>query len=99
MIDFEFVRVQIVRVADNHAICFGIEIDNVTRPQRSAGKSFSLADSEKLDAVVFGNEVPIDIVNLAAMIFVFAKVRTRKRFVIIFRSYTNYLTFSFVRDL
>jgi hypothetical protein len=40
---------------------------------------------------VFGNEVSIDIINLAAMKFVFAEVRTQKRFVIISRYETNFL--------
>ena len=35
-IDFEFVANQIFGIADDHAICFRIEIDDVTRPQRTA---------------------------------------------------------------
>src|SRR6266481_8880899 len=73
-IDFEFLTDQIVDIAHDHPICFGIEIDNITRPRRSAWKSFALADGEKLDAGVLGNEVPIDIVNLTPMKFVFAQM-------------------------
>ena len=97
-VDFELLTDQIVGVAHDHAICFRIEVDNVTRPQRSARKSFALADREELDAAVFGNEVSIDIINLTAMKFVFAEVRTQKRFVIISRYETNFLAIDLAGD-
>jgi hypothetical protein len=73
-IDLEFLASQVICIADDDAICCWVEIDNVTRPQRAARKSFALADGEEFDAAVFGNEVSIDIINLAAMKFVFAEV-------------------------
>src|SRR4029077_20758525 len=98
-IDFELLANQVVGVANNDAICCWVEINNVTRPQRSARKSFALADGEQFDPTVFGNEVSIDIINLAAMKFFFAEVRTQKRFVIISRYETNFLAIDLVGDL
>ena len=95
-IDVELLANQVVGVANNDAICCRVEVDNVTRPERSARKSFALADGEELDAAVFGNEVSVDIINLAAMKFVFAEVRTQKRFVIISRYETNFLAIDLV---
>jgi hypothetical protein len=57
-----------------------------------------LSDSEKLDAAMFGNEVPIDIVNFAAVKFAFAQMGTQKRFVIISRYETNFLAIDLVGD-
>src|SRR6476620_5537106 len=98
-IDVELLANQVVGVANNDAICCRVEVDNVTRPQRSARKSFALADGEQFDPTVFGNEVAIDIINLAAMKFFFAEVRTQKRFVIISRYETNFLAIDLVCDL
>ena len=97
-IDLEFVANQIVRVADDDAICCRIEIDHITRPRRTAGKSFALTDREQLDAVMFADEISIDIVNLAAMKFVFAQMRAQKRLVIVAGNKTNFLTVDLVGD-
>src|SRR6266404_6976293 len=95
-VDLEFVTDQIVNVANDYAICLGVEIDDVARTRRSARKSFTLTNGEEFDAVMFANEISINIVNLAAMKFVFAEVRTQKRFVIISRYETNFLAIEFV---
>ena len=84
-IDFEFVANQIVGVTNDHAICFGIQVDDVTRPERSAGKSFALANREEFDAVVFRNKVSVYVVDFTAMKFLFTEMRTQERFVIISR--------------
>src|SRR5207237_4243552 len=60
--------------------------------RRSARKSFTLTNGKEFDAVMLANEISINIVNLAAMKFVFAEVRAQKRFVIISRHETNFLT-------
>jgi len=91
-VDLEFVTDQIVNVANDYAICLGVEIDDVARTRRSARKSFTLTNGEEFDAVMLANEISINIVNLAAMKFVFAEVRAQKRFVIISRHETNFLT-------
>ena len=69
------------------------------RPERAAGKTFALTNREKLETVVFGNEVSIDIVNLTAMKFFLAEMRTQKRFVIVPRHETNFLTVDLIGDL
>src|SRR5438874_383547 len=40
-VDLEFVTDQIVNVANDHAICLGVEIDDVARTRRSARKPFT----------------------------------------------------------
>ena len=47
---------------------------------------------------MFSDEISIDIVNLAAMKFVFAEMRTQKRFVIVSRNKTNFLAIDLVGD-
>src|SRR6478609_8157019 len=98
-IDFELLANQVVGLANNDTICCWVEINNVTRPQRSARKSFALADGKQFDPTVFGNEVSFDIINLAAMKFFFAEVRTQKFLVIISRYETNFLAIDLVGDL
>ena len=88
-----------LRVADDDTISFGIQIDHVTRTRGTAGKSFPLSDREQLDAVVFANEISIDVVNFAAMKFVIAQMRTQKRLVIVAGNETNLLAVDFVGDL
>ena len=97
-INFEFVREQIVGVADNDAILFRIEIDHITRTHRAAGQSFALADGEELDAIVLAHEISGDIVNLAAMKSRVAETRAQEGFVIVTGHKTNLLTVDLVRD-
>ena len=97
-VDFEFITNQIFGIADDDAICCRIEIDNVTRPRRTARQPFALSDREQLDAVMFGDEVSIDIVNFAAMKFVFAEMRTQKCFVIVSGNETDFLAVDLVGD-
>src|SRR6266550_4254076 len=73
-IDFEFVANQVVRIADDDAIRCRIKIDNVTRAGRTPGQPLALSDREQLDPVVFTNEVSIDVVNFAAMKFIFTQM-------------------------
>src|SRR5207247_2979183 len=98
-VDFEFIRDQIVGVADDDTISFGIQIDHVTRTRRTAGKSFPLSDREQLDAVMLTEEISIDVVNFAAMKLVIAQMRKQKRLVIVARNETNLLAVDFVGDL
>ena len=95
-IDLEFIHHQIIGVADDDTICFRIQIGDVTRTRRTAGKSFPLSDREQLDAVVFANEISIDVVNFAAMKFVIAQMRTQKRLVIVAGNETDLLAVDFV---
>ena len=98
-INLELVTDQIVRASDDDPVRFRIEINHVARPGRAAGQSFALTDCEKLDSFVFGDKISIDIVNLAAMKFVLAKVRAQKCLVIIARHKADLLTVDLVRDL
>ena len=93
----EFIANQIVHVADDYAIRFGVDVDHVTRPERSAGKTFTLANREELDSIVLGDEISLNIVNLSALKFVFAKVRAQERFVVVSRHETNFLTVDLIR--
>src|SRR5438874_11796655 len=97
-IDFEFVADQIFSVADDHAISLRIDIDDVTRPKRSARQSFALTDREQFNAFVFADEVSSDIVNLAAMKFVFAEMGTQESLVIVAWNETNFLAVDLIRD-
>ena len=98
-LNFELIANQILGVADDHAICFRIEIDDITRTQRTAGQSFALADREELDAIVLADEISIDIVNLAAMKCRVAQMRAQERFVIVAGNKTNLLAVDLVGDL
>src|SRR5207302_10649248 len=64
-VDLEFVTDQIVKVANDHAICLGVEIDDVARTRRSAGTSFTLTNGEEFDAVMLARDIAVHIVNLA----------------------------------
>ena len=65
LVDFEFVRDQILGVADDDAVRRRIDIDDVTRLRRTAGQTFALADGEHLDAFVFAEEIALEIVDAA----------------------------------
>ena len=47
---------------------------------------------------MFANKVSLHIVNFAAMKFVFAEMRSKKRFVIISRHETDFLTVDLIGD-
>ena len=48
-----------------------IEIDDITRTRRTAGQPFALSDRKQLDALMFTEEIPGDIVNFATVKFAF----------------------------
>src|SRR5215831_16029743 len=98
-IDLELLADQVVGIANNDAICFRIEIDNITRTQRTAGQPFALSDREQLDALMFTDEISSDVVNFAAMKFVFAQMGTQKCLVIVAGNKTNFLAVNLVGDL
>src|SRR5437773_7410877 len=98
-VDFELVTNQIVGIADDDAICCRIKIDNVTRTRRTSGQPLALSDREQLDPVMFTNEVSIDVVNFAAMKFIFTQMRAQKRLVIVAGNKTNFLAVNLVGDL
>ena len=86
----------IVRIANDDAVCCRIKIDNVPRARRTAGQPFALSDREQLEPVMFTEEISIDIVNLAAVKFVFTDMRTQKRLVIVAGNKTNFLAIDLV---
>src|SRR5207248_10564303 len=98
-VDFEFAYDQIVGIADDDAICCRIKIDDITRARRTPGQPLALSDREQLDPVMFSNEVSIDVVNLAAMKFIFTQMRAQKRLVIVAGNKTNFLAVNLVGDL
>src|SRR6266496_4825925 len=91
VIDLKFIHDQIVRIANDDAICCRIKIDNVTRAWRTPGQPLALPDRKQLDPVMFTNEVSIDVVNFAAMKFIFTQMRAQKRLVIVTGNKTNFL--------
>ena len=97
-IDLEFLADQIISIANDDAICCRIKIDNVTRAERTPGQTFALTDREQFDAVMFTNKVSIDVVNFAAMKFIFAQMRAQKRLVIVAGNKTNFLAVDLVGD-
>src|SRR5262249_37453614 len=98
-LDLEFLNEQVICIADDHTIRRWIEIYHVTRTRRTARQPLALADGEQLDPVVVADEVTIDIVNFAAMKFVFAQMRPQKRLVIVAGNKTDLLAIDLVRDL
>ncbi len=98
-IDLEFPANQVVGIADDDAIRCRVEIDDVTRTRRTAGQSLALTDRKHLDAVMFTDEISIDVVNFAALKFVFAQMGPQKRFVIVSGNKTNFLAVDLVGDL
>ena len=98
-IDLELLAKQVVGVANDDAICCRIEIDNIPRTRRTARQPFALSDCEQLDSVMFTEEISIDIVNFAAVKFVFTEMRTQKRLVIVAGNKTNFLAVDLVGDL
>src|SRR6476620_29636 len=97
-INCEFVANQIVCVPDNHTIGFRIEIDDITGMWRTSGQTLALTNREQLEAVMFTDEIPVDIVDFAAMKFVFAQMRTQKSLVIVAGNETNFLAVALVCD-
>src|SRR5262249_1215843 len=97
-IDLELVADQVVGIADDDAVCCGVQIDDITRTWRTAGQPLALTDREQLYSVMFTDEVPINVVNFAAVKFVFAQMRTQKRLVIVSGNETNFLAVTLVCD-
>src|SRR5436309_6989510 len=95
-IDLELVANQVVRIADDDAICCRIKIDNITRTRRTPGQPLALSDREQLDPVMFTNEVSVDVVNFATMKFVFTQMRAQKRLVIVAGNKTNFLAVNLI---
>src|SRR5947199_5917766 len=85
-VDFEFIANQMVRVAHDHAICFRIQIGDVTRARGTARKSFPLSNCEQLDAVMLTEEISVDVITLAVRKFVLAQIRAQHRLLIVARS-------------
>src|SRR5438034_5816906 len=97
-INFEFVRDQILGVADDDTIRFRVEIDHIARPNRAARKTFALANGKLLNAIVLTHEISFEIVNLAAMKSRVAEMRAQESFVIVAGNETNLLDVELVRD-
>ena len=98
-IDSEFITDQIVGVADDDAIRFRIEIDNIARSERTTWQAFALADGEKLDAIMFTHKISSDIVNFASMKLTFAEMRAQESLVIVARDKADLLTVDLVGHL
>ena len=98
-IDLEFLANQVICIADDDPICCRVEIYNVTGTRRTAGQPLALTDRKHLDAVMFTDEISIDVVNFAALKFVFAQMGTQKRLVIVSGNKTNFLAVDLVGDL
>src|SRR5262245_2517618 len=98
-IDLELLANQIVGIADDDAICYRIEVDDITRTRRTARQPLALSDREQLDSVMFTDEIPIDVVNFAAVKFVFAQMGTQERLVIVAGNETNFLAIDLVGNL
>ena len=98
-IDLEFLANQVVSVANDDAVRCRIQIDDVTRTWRTAGQPLALTDRKQLDAVMFTDEIPINVVNFAAVKFVFAQMGTQKRLIIVAGNETNFLAVDLIGDL
>jgi hypothetical protein len=98
-IHLELLADQIGGIANDDAICRRIEIDDITRTRRTAGEPFALTDREQLDPVMFTDEIPLNVVNVAAVKFVIAQMGTQKRLVIVAGNKANFLAVYLVGDL
>ena len=58
-----------------------------------------MTDGEKLDPLMFGDKVSIDIVNLAAMKLALTQMSTQERLVIVPWNKADFLAVDFVGDL
>ena len=95
-IDLELLANQIPGIADDDAVSCRIEIDDITRTRRTAGQPFALSDRKQLDALMFTEEIPGDIVNFATVKFAFTLLGTQKHLVIVAGNKTDFLTIHFV---
>src|SRR5689334_3371244 len=98
-IDLELLASQIVGIAYDDAICRRIEVHDITRTRGTARQPFALTDREQLDPVMFADESPVNVINVAAVKFVFAEMGTQKRLVIVAGNKANFLAVDLVRDL
>ena len=97
-IDLKLLTDQIVGIANDHAIRCRVQIDNITRTWRTTRQPFALADRKHLDAVMFTEEIPGDVINLTTVKFIFTQMRTQKCLVIIAGNESNFLAVNLVRD-
>ena len=98
-IDLELLADQIAGIANDDAICRRIEVDDITRTRETARQPFALTDREQLDPVMFADKIPVNVINVAAVKFVFAQMGTQKRLVIVPGNKTNFLAVDLVGDL
>jgi len=95
-LNFKFLDEQIFRVADDDAVGPRVDIDDVTRARRAAGKSFALADREELNPAVFGEKIAVKIVDSTAMKFLSTEVGAHEGLVVIARNKANFLAVNFI---
>src|SRR6266571_2263939 len=95
-IELEFVPEQVVGIADDDAIGLRIDIDHIAWPNRATGQALALADGEKLNAVMFADEISVHIVNLSLMKSRVAQMRAQESFVILAGNETNLLAVDLV---
>src|SRR6516225_1009436 len=77
VVELELLAEQVIGIANDDAICCRIEIDDITRTGRTAGQPFALSDREQLNAAMFTEEISSDVVDFAAVKFIFTQVRTQ----------------------
>ena len=99
VVDREFVRHQILRLADDHAARGGVDVDDIHRARRTARQPFALADGEHFDALVLGHAIARFVVNAAGVKLTRAEVRSQERLVVVPRHETDLLAVHFVRRL
>jgi hypothetical protein len=98
-IDLELLADQIAGIANDDAICRRIEVNDITRTRRTTGQPFALTYREQLDPVMFTDKIPVNVINVAAVKFVFAYMGTQKRLVIVAGNKANFLAVYLVGDL
>src|SRR5690349_4654566 len=74
IVDLKFVANQILGVADDDSIVRRIDVDYIARAGRTTRQPFALTNGKEFDSVVLTQEISLDIVNLAAVEFVFPKM-------------------------
>ena len=98
-INLELLASQIVSIADDDAIRCRVEIDHITRTRGTTRQPFALTNRKQFDAVMFTNEISVNVENFAAVEFAFAQMGTQKRLVIVTGNKTNFLAVYLVGDL
>src|SRR5262245_16997065 len=98
-IDLELPANQVVTIANDDTICCRIQIDHIARTRRAARQPFALTDCEQLDAIMFADKIPINVVNFTTVKFAFSQMGTQKRLVIVAGNKTNFLAVDLVGNL